>query len=331
MIGDRVNDQSACALATIPPAAARLLLSWRPPHFTGWRRARFQPPRTKHPTFLASSIQPQTEELNMKSTTTLRYAALAAGMTLLTMGAAEAKPSFAASGTVAVCTDATFPPMEYFEKSGDKDPVGFDIDLVNALAENLGVKAKFVVTDFSGLLPSLEAKRCDLVVSGIFVTEERQKKFDAIPYLGTSTVLVAKAGTAQIGAPEELSGKVVAVQTGTSFVELFQKINKGIEDKKGTPIDVQLYPKASDGIQQVLIGRAIATTTQDTEVAYRNLQNPGQLEAIYTFPDQQTFGIFARREGDDKKELEAAMAALKANGKLAEIVKKWNLSEEALK
>lgn len=267
----------------------------------------------------------------MKYQTGLRFAALAAAATILAAGAAEAKPSFASSGTVAVCTDATFPPMEYFEKTGDKDPIGFDIDLVNVLADSFGVKAKFIVTDFSGLLPSLEAKRCDLVVSGIFVTEERTKKFDAVPYLGTSTVLVAKAGTAHIAAPEELSGKVVAVQTGTSFVELFGKINQGIKDKNGTPIDVQLYPKASDGIQQVLIGRAVATTTQDTEVAYRNLQNPGQLEAIYTFPDQQTFGIFMRREGDDKKEVEAAMASLKSNGKLAEIVKKWNLSVDALK
>ena len=258
--------------------------------------------------------------------------ALAFAACLTTTGSLHAAelPDFAGKGQVVFCMDATFPPMEFFEKSGDKEPVGFDVDLVKALAEGWGIKPEITSMDFSGLLPSLEAGRCDAVVSGMFVTAERTKKFDAVPYLATSSVLIAKAGTAPLASTDELSGKTVAVQTGTEFVKWFEKLNADLKAKGMEEINVQLYPKASDGIQQVLLGRAFATTTQDTEVAFRDRQAPGTLVAIHTFEDTQKFGVYLQRKGDDAARVTAAVAALKDKGTLAKIVEKWHLSVSQL-
>jgi polar amino acid transport system substrate-binding protein len=252
--------------------------------------------------------------------------ALAAGLTAAGNLHAAEVPAFAAKGQAVFCMDATFPPMEFFEKSGDKEPVGFDVDLIKGLAGIWGVTPEIVSMDFAGLLPSLEAGRCDAVVSGMFVTPERTKKFDAVPYLATSSVLIAKDGTAALASMDELAGKTVAVQTGTEFVKWFEKINADLKAKGLAEIDVQLYPKASDGIQQVLLGRAFATTTQDTEVAYRDLQAPGTLTTIHTFEDTQKFGVYLRRSGDDAKMVLATVAALNASGALGTIVEKWRLS-----
>lgn len=257
--------------------------------------------------------------------------ALAAGIAAMCGGAnAAEKPAFVSGGRFAVCTDASFPPMEYFEKSGDKSPIGFDVDLMNAIAANWGVSLEILPMDFAGLLPSLEANRCDAVISGMFVTDERKQKFDAISYLDTVSILAAKAGTAHLGSLEELAGKTLAVQTGTTFVKQFEKINEEFAAKGIEPIKVQLYPKASDAIQQVLIGRAYAATTQDTELAFRDLQTPGSLTSVYEFKDPQSFGVFVRREGDNASAIKSTVTGLKDDGELAKIAEHWRLDAKKL-
>src|SRR3954453_24034888 len=81
-------------------------------------------------------------------------------------------------GSFKYCSDPTFPPMESTTTSGK--PVGFDIDMANAIGKYWKVKAKFVQTAFPGLLPALASKRCNMVISGIFVTPDRLKQFPAV-------------------------------------------------------------------------------------------------------------------------------------------------------
>src|SRR3954464_10474003 len=81
-------------------------------------------------------------------------------------------------GSFKYCSDPTFPPLESKTTAGK--PVGFDIDMANAIGKVWKVKAKFVETGFTGLLPGLSAKRCNMVISGIFVTPDRTKQFPAV-------------------------------------------------------------------------------------------------------------------------------------------------------
>lgn len=257
------------------------------------------------------------------------FAAAAAAVTPAAAG--DAKPSFADKGEFVVCTDATFPPMEFFEVAGDEKPAGYDIDLAEALSLHWGIKSRFVVSDFTGLLPGLESQRCDAVISGILVTPERTKTYDATPYLSTSLVVftLAKSDLA-VSDPADLSGKVVAVQAGTHYVEELEKINEKLKSEGKAEISIQTYPKQTDVIQQVLVGRAAAAVSQDTELAYRDLQYPGQLKTVYAFPGQDTFGVYLRRSGDDKTAVADALSALVQDGTLKSITENWRLSPEAI-
>jgi polar amino acid transport system substrate-binding protein len=240
--------------------------------------------------------------------------------------AAESKPSFVSSGSLQVCSDPTFPPLEFFEKAGDSEPSGFDADLIRALASHWGVQPRFIVTEFTGLLPGLESKRCDLVISGTLITPERTKKLNATPYLASATIVFggAKSGL-KLSTLDDLSGEVVAVQSGTSYVATMEKLNVQLTAAGKTPATIQTYPKGSDVAQQVLVGRAAAGVSQDTELAYRELQNPGQFKTLYSFPEKDIFGAYMLPNEADEQAVTAAVKALKADGTLKALSEKWKL------
>ncbi|MGY4526805.1 ABC transporter substrate-binding protein [Pseudomonas sp. TE21394] len=254
----------------------------------------------------------------------------ALGMVLsgLSLGAvaADAKPSFVSSGNFQVCSDPTFPPMEFFEKAGDREPTGFDADLINALAKHWGVKPRFVVAEFTGMLPGLEAKRCDAVISGALITPERIQKLSAVPYLASSTIVFGRGDSnLKLNSLEDLSGKVVAVQSGSRYVTIMEKLNGQLSAAGKTPAVVQTYPKGSDVAQQILVGRAVAGLSQDTELAYRELQTPGQFKTLFVFPEKDVFGAYLRPSPDDEKAVRQALSALKSDGTLKAIAEKWKL------
>src|SRR5438552_4304644 len=128
-------------------------------------------------------------------------------------------------GSFKYCDDPTFPPMESKTTSGK--PVGFDIDMANAIAKLWRVKASFVGTAFTGLLPALAAHKCHVVISGIFITPDRTAKFPAVPYMRTHRALIVAGGNPKhIKGPNDLSGKNVAVQTGTKYEIYLKGLNE---------------------------------------------------------------------------------------------------------
>ena len=243
----------------------------------------------------------------------------------------DAKPSFVADGVFSVCQDPTFPPMEFASET-DGSPVGVDVDIVKALAERWGVSESTVVMDFNGLLPSLSAERCDAVVSGATLTAERQKTFDGIGYLNTFIVVIAKAGAAPFANMDDLSGKTVAVQSGTTYVDRAEAMNGELTAKGLEPMNIQTYPKQTDAIQQLLVGRVDGVFSQDTEVAYREFQNPGQFSTVWVVPQEtfQPYAMYIRKTDGDKAAVEAAVQGLIADGAMDEIIAKWRLQPSQL-
>jgi polar amino acid transport system substrate-binding protein len=228
-------------------------------------------------------------------------------------------------GTFKFCSDPTFPPMEYKTSAGKA--VGFDIDLANAIAKNWKVKAKFVETGFTGLLPGLAAKRCTIVISGIFITPDRVKQFPAVAYMKTHRALVVQAGNPKrINGPNALSGKTVAVQAGTKYEEYLKALNEEFKSSGKAQFTLQSYPGDTDAVGQLIVGRADAVLTQDTSGAYQKKQNPGKLAIAYLFPETDSFGIYYRK-GETKlgSALKTAIKTLKKNGTLKKIAAKHQI------
>jgi polar amino acid transport system substrate-binding protein len=219
--------------------------------------------------------------------------------------------------------------MEYFENQEAQEPIGFDIDLVNAVGERLGVEVTHIPTEFTGLLPALDAGRCDVVASGIYLTAERLETFDAQPYYDTSVVLLTPADNTEIASPDDLSGKTVAVQAGTNYVNILNDLNARFQTEGKPLMEIQPYPKQTDAIQQLVVGRADATITQDTEAAFRETAQAGQFKIAYTYPDPQTFGIYYQQGAESLgATLKETVEAMRDDGTLAGIAETWHLPAE---
>jgi len=234
-------------------------------------------------------------------------------------------------GSFKYCSDPTFPPME--SKTAAGKPVGFDIDLANAVAKLWKVKAKFVQTSFPGLLPALASKKCNMVISGIFITPDRVKQFPAVAYMKTHRALVVQGGNPKgVKSPNNLSGKNVAVQAGTKYEEYLKQLNDEFKSSGRAQMNLQSYPGDTDAVAQLLIGRADAVLTQDTSGAYQKKQHPGQLAIAYLFPEKDTFGIYYRKS-DTKlgTALKAAIKTLKKNGTLKKIAAKQQIPTSDVK
>jgi polar amino acid transport system substrate-binding protein len=256
-----------------------------------------------------------------------RYAAVTSLLALIAALAVVGTVLAAApvKGSFKYCSDPTFPPMESKTTAGK--PVGFDIDMANAIGKLWKVKANFVQTGFTGLLPGLAAKRCTMVISGIFVTPDRLKTFPAVPYMKSHRALVVQAGNPKrIHGPADLSGKTVAVQAGTKYEDYLKSLNDQFKASGRPQFTLQSYPGDTDAIGQLIVGRADAVLTQDTSGAYQRKQNPGKLTIAYLFPEFDTFGIYYRK-GETKlgTGIRSAIRTLKQRGTLRKIAAKHQI------
>lgn len=259
----------------------------------------------------------------MKPSARLAGAGLAA--LALPLAAQAAPPSFVHQGSVTLCTDPTYAPMEFYEHPGDREPVGFDIDLARALSHRWSAELRIISMEFTGLLPGVQAGRCDFVMSGTFITPERVKNFSGVPYLVSSMVILVRNGATGITKPEDLSGKVLAVQAGTQYEKRAHALSDELAKQGKAPISIQAYPGGSDAIQQLTTGRAAAAITQDTEAAWRSVAQPGVFAVAYTYPATDEFGAYFAKNPANVAIVRDDIAALRADGTEKAIAAKWHL------
>jgi polar amino acid transport system substrate-binding protein len=246
----------------------------------------------------------------------LRKTIITAAVAALALAASAAAAPRATTFTF--CTDPTFPPMELASSSGAIS--GFDVDMASALAKTWGASAKAVKTAFPSLIPALNAKKCEAVISGTFVTPDRIKQAPAVGYMETHRVIIVKAGNPKhVTGPNSLKGLNVAVQAGTKYEEYL----KALKGKLG--FNLQSYPGDNDAVAQVLIGRADAVLTQDTSFAFQAKAHPGKIDVGYTFPDKDTFGIYYRKGDAVGMQIKSGVATLKSNGTLAQLAAKYKI------
>lgn len=243
-------------------------------------------------------------------TTTLRNILLSMGMTAALLGAC-ATSAQANDDVIRAATDATFPPME-FVKDGER--TGFDIDLVNALANAMGKKVEWIDTDFKGLVPGVIARRFDIAVSAIYITEDRAKVVDFTqPYYAGG--LVAVTNDDSIQKLSDLNGKTVSVQVGTKSVNYL---------KNNYPqINLTEVEKNQQMFNLVEIGRTDAAVT-GKPAAKLYAQSRGDMHVLDEQLTTENYGIAVRKDLPElTKSLNEALETLKQNGTYDALVTKW--------
>ena len=238
-------------------------------------------------------------------------------------------------GKIVDCVDIEYPPMEYFPSADITDPnqaVGFDVDAAKAVAAKLGLEIEIRNTAFNALIPDLQAGRCDIVWTALYVNETRLEVADAVPYMATCQVVMVKAGNAVgIRAITDLCGKTVSVQ-GAGLVE--ERITKASADcvAAGSPaINIQAYEKVADEFQQIILGRVDAVWETDTGVSNFLLEHPGEYEVAFAFPREDNYGVYYTKGATDLgTALQAAIDALNADGTLPGIAEKYEMDPAIL-
>jgi polar amino acid transport system substrate-binding protein len=217
--------------------------------------------------------------------------------------------------TLVVGTDATFQPFEY--KNAQNEYEGFDIDLVKAVATELGAeKVEFVDTDFKGLIPGLQGKKFDMIVSAMYITDERKQTiaFSQPYYPGGLTIMVNKDNET-IKSADDLKGKKVSVQIGTKSAKFLKESYpeaKLVEVEKNVEMFLELESGRVD---------AVVTGMPAAKVYAKQNDKVKVLDVELT---QEFYGYGVRKENQEfVKAIDEALKSLKDNGKHEEIVKKW--------
>lgn len=171
---------------------------------------------------------------------------------LLALGSAQARTlqEVKKAGVLKIATNAEFRPFTYFEGKVMK---GFEYDLGNAMARQLGVRAEWINQPFDSLLIGLGQDRFDLVISSHGITPERQKAVDfSNPHYCSGGMILSRPGGPRTAA--DLKGKMVAAQVGTTYVT---KIREVTGDQ-----GLKLYPNNADAYQALVSGRVDAMVNE---------------------------------------------------------------------
>ncbi len=253
-----------------------------------------------------------------------------------TAPSASAGPSIAvpaaitAAGKLVWCVDVSYPPEESYKADGTTAE-GSDIDIANEIGKRFGVTTQIDNTGFSGIIPALQAKKCDLIISGMNDTADRQKQVDFVDYLKVGQGLLVKAGNPKgIKTLDDLSGKAVAVQLGTTNKDAIDATNKKLVAAGKPKIDIQTFEQDTDAFQQLALGRVDAYSGDSPVCAYYAAKpdNAGKFEVGGTPIDPIPIGIAVRKEDSDlKTAVQAAMDAMYADGTLKSIVDKWGMTD----
>jgi polar amino acid transport system substrate-binding protein len=220
----------------------------------------------------------------------------------------------AASTTVRVATDATWPP---FESVNDKTKQieGFDIDLFKAIAEKQGIKLEFVNVGFDPLLAGMAQGIYDAAISSITITDERKKDMlFSDPYYAAGQMVVVRKDNTTITGKDALTGSVGA-QIGTTGAMEVEKV------KAAT---LKTYDDIGLAFQDLMNGQINAVVSDNWLALGYVAKNPNALKAAGPVFTSENYGIaVAKGKTDLLAKINAGLAAVKADGTIEKLSKKW--------
>lgn len=220
-----------------------------------------------------------------------------------------------ADGVLTVGTNAEFPPFEYVDDNGEPD--GFDIALIKAIGEKLGVEVEVENMEFASLVSSIGSK-IDVSIAGMTVTDERKETVDFSDSYYEAVQYVILPEGSEIATADDLVGKTIGVQLGTTgdFIAT---------DIEGTT--VQQYNKAVDAVNDLINGRVDCVIIDKNPALVFESKFEGQVTALegaqFDFETEEY--AIAMPKGDTAlvDAVNAALAEIKADGTFDELVKTY--------
>ena len=215
-----------------------------------------------------------------------------------------------------VGSSATYRPFAY--ESPTKEIVGYDVDIIKAVAQKAGLKIKIVNTPWTGIFAALNNGDVDLVISGVTINDKRKQSYDFTAHYFEARQLIAVPQSSNVKSLQDLAGKKVGVVTGSTGDDIssraFGKTNPDIRRFESTPVVISEL--ANSGLDAAIGDNGVIAFRVQEHKTLKTVSDP-------SFP-KEYFGIVVKQGNKALQDkLNAGLAAIKADGSYATIYKKW--------
>ena len=222
--------------------------------------------------------------------------------------------------TVKIGTEGAYPPFNSLTADGKLE--GFDIDIANALCAEMEVECEFVVQDWDGIIPALQAGKFDAIIASMSITEERKKQvaFTNKYYTTPLAVVALKDSDLASTEPAAMAGKTVGAQASTTQAIYAQ------DHYTPAGADVRQYPTQEEAVQDMLNGRLDAIISDKFVLTdWMKTASNDCCKLVGDVAGTETETGIAVRLGDDalREKLNAAIDAIVANGTYKTIQAKY--------
>lgn len=234
-----------------------------------------------------------------------------------TLALGMATPSFAADKPFVVATNPTWPPFEFVDM--EKQIVGYDLDIIKAIAAEAGFEVKVMNTAWDGIFATLDSSNCDIIASGVTITPERQKNYlFSDPYYDMRQALVVPANST-ISKIADIEGKRVGAQIGTTGVFALQRLAPKANVATYDEVGLAFEDLKNGRIDAVMCDDPVASFYANRKAGYENV-----MKVALVTEEGESMGFVLRKADKDLADrINKGLAAIRANGKEKEIKAKW--------
>ena len=220
-------------------------------------------------------------------------------------------------GKLVMVTNAEFPPYEFHDQNAI---VGIDVEIAGAIAEQLGLELEIEDIAFDSIIPEIVSGKADIGAAGMTVTEDRKQNVDFSDTYAHATQVIIVKEDSEIKGVADLEGKIMGVQQGTTG-DIYVSGDYGDEA-------VERYAKGMEAVQALAQGKVDAVVI-DGEPAKQYIKEVAGLKIIDESYTDEDYAIAIKKGNTAMVEaVNAALAELKSEGKLDEIVAKYIQAEQ---
>ncbi|MCF8112640.1 MAG: transporter substrate-binding domain-containing protein [Desulfotignum sp.] len=227
--------------------------------------------------------------------------------------------SFIALGTVQakpliVGVDANFRPFEFKNEKGEF--TGFDVQLFDAIAKDLGLDYKWQTMDFNGIIPALQSNSIDAAIAGITIKSSREEVVDfSYPYYDAGLVILVRESNDDIKTIDDLTDKKVATKLATTSVDFLKSQNI---------TDVKLFPNTDNLFMELLTGGVDAVFFDSPPLMYYSQnQGKGKVKVVGPLYQGQSYGIAFPQGSELREKFTITILKFKEDGTYAKLYEKW--------
>ncbi len=232
-----------------------------------------------------------------------------------------------ASGKLVIGIDPTYAPNEYKDDAGN--PIGWSVDLGNAMVAKLGLKADYQISGFDKIIPSIKGDTFDIGLSSFTDNEEREKSVDFVNYYEAGIQWAQQIGKTVDQA--NACGLTVAVQA-TTYEETDELPAKSKEctDAGNAPIDILKFEKQDEATNALALGRADAMTADSPITQYAVSLQSDKIELAGASFDTAPYGIAVKKGSPLVQAIQAALQSMVDDGSYKTILDKWGVYSGAI-